>query len=488
MEKKDTNLDKPGGMALVAIKTQNKAIQEFKKPTVPIKKKNKQIILSEESYLKELGKIIQRDFFPDLEKLKAQNEYLDAIASNDVVKLRAIFTKYSSKRRPTFNETPSSFESPLTEPSQTPATIASVRSNESSKTTSSRKSISDNHSLDSFFDKYTSEDNQSFEEIIEAADEKLKQRFAILYDAEEQSSELLKASLALPNIENQFGAIELPNKLDTWTYKNKNYIMYIPDGVDFTQEEKIEMAKRKQEISHNNTRLAVNPFNESQNKETIHELAKNQSRGNAEKIGVDGKIMEEASPQIRGFGFVKSPSPCPSMIDSSPLMTWGEIEGTPFRLDASDTPIRTTSFGGPSFRIAETSKRENLALQLAENVSEKHRAKKSKAIEAAKRNMCATPHVRNSLDRLASLSPAAKRLSSVRLGRESWATPSPRSNRFFITPKRSKNTPLVRTPVREQQRSTETPSKDSSYSESTLTDNLLDIPSSSKRPKAADFF
>lgn len=375
----------------------------------------------------------------------------------------------------------------MTEPSATPAAgNQSVRSTETTKTTSSRKTISESHTIDSFFEKYTSEDNQSFEEIIEAADERLKQRFAILYEAEDKSSEILQNALALPSIQDQFESTERPNKLDTWTYKNKNYIMYIPDGVDFTQAEKIEMANRKQEISHSNTRLVANPFNDSQNKETISELAKNQSRGNAAKIGLDGKTMEEDLPQIRGFGFVKSPSPCPSIVDSSPLMTWGEIEGTPFRLDGSDTPLRSGGpVGGPSFRIAETSKREALALQLADNVSEKHRAKKMKAMEAAKRNMCASPHVRNSLERLASMSPAARRLSTAKLGlsRESWATPSPKVKSSFPTPKRSKNTPLVKvnTPARSQ------PSQ-STYSESTLTDNLLDIPSSSKRSKAADYF
>lgn len=50
-----------------------------------------------------MGKIIQRDFFPDLAKLKAQNEYLDAIATNDVIKLRQIFNKYS-KRRPALSK------------------------------------------------------------------------------------------------------------------------------------------------------------------------------------------------------------------------------------------------------------------------------------------------------------------------------------------------------------------------------------------------
>lgn len=43
---------RPGEMALVAIKNQNKAVQVFKKPVVPVVKKDKKIILSEESYMK----------------------------------------------------------------------------------------------------------------------------------------------------------------------------------------------------------------------------------------------------------------------------------------------------------------------------------------------------------------------------------------------------------------------------------------------------
>jgi hypothetical protein len=47
-----------------------------------------------------MGRIIQRDFFPDLEKLRAQNAYLEAVERNDVEKLREIYAKYSSGKRP----------------------------------------------------------------------------------------------------------------------------------------------------------------------------------------------------------------------------------------------------------------------------------------------------------------------------------------------------------------------------------------------------
>lgn len=73
----------------------------FKAPQGVPKRKNKHKVLEEEEYIEEMGKIIQRDFFPDLEKLKAQNEYLEAMERNDVTKLRELHLKYSGRRPPT---------------------------------------------------------------------------------------------------------------------------------------------------------------------------------------------------------------------------------------------------------------------------------------------------------------------------------------------------------------------------------------------------
>lgn len=57
------------------------------------------------------------------------------------------------------------------------------------------------------------------------------------------------------------------------------------------------------------------------------------------RIGVDGTSLTSEKPSGQ-YSFVATPSPRPGeMAGESPLMTWGEIEGTPFRLDGGDTPL-----------------------------------------------------------------------------------------------------------------------------------------------------
>lgn len=201
----------------------------------------------------------------------------------------------------------------------------------------------------------------------------------------------------------------------------------------------MEMANRKQEINYSNTRLHYNPFNENQNKETITELAKIQSKNLTGKVGVDGNILQQTNSNnndgIRGFNFVKTPSPYPGEI-CSPLMTWGEIEGTPFRLDGSDTPIRLSA--GPSFHINATPRREAIALELAEKAGERMRSQKQKALDTARRNI-GSPYLRSSADKLAAMSPAVKRLATTKLGLRSSSILTPTPFTISKTP-----SPLIR--------------------------------------------
>lgn len=89
------------------------------------------------------------------------------------------------------------------------------RNSDALSTTSSKskKAPSDGHTLDSFLASHTSEDNCSFHELIESADQKLRQKFSVLFEAEQQTALAIANSLSLPAIEDQFKEVLGPKKV-----------------------------------------------------------------------------------------------------------------------------------------------------------------------------------------------------------------------------------------------------------------------------------
>lgn len=381
---------------------------------------------------------------------------------------------------------PATFETPLsaadnnaTPRADTPLSMGSNNRNSRAVEGGNKFAISSKLSLDSFLQHYTSEDNHSFQEIIETAEAKLRQKYAILYNHEQLSAEQLARALMLPSIEKQFEVPDPLRKIETWKYTNMNSIMYVPDGVELTEQERVQLAERKQSIQHNATRLSA-PLETEANSNTV-------SNNNS---GPTPEGSVTVTPRIRGFDLLRSPSPRPGEA-FSPIMTWGEIDGTPFRLDGSDTPLRNTP--GPSFRINENSRRENIAIALAEKVSEKMRNQKQQALDTARRNI-GSPFVRSNMERLASMSPAARRLATGKLGlrqQTPMLTPSPVTRKHKITPRmvrampssNAKQAPGTHSAHATGTRSTPTPIDTGS----TLTDDLLKIPTK-RRSAAADFF
>ena len=52
-------------------------------------------VLDEETYITKLESIIEKCFFPDLEKIKVQQAYSEAVKNNDFDTLRELYSKYN---------------------------------------------------------------------------------------------------------------------------------------------------------------------------------------------------------------------------------------------------------------------------------------------------------------------------------------------------------------------------------------------------------
>ncbi|KAJ0173009.1 hypothetical protein K1T71_011185 [Dendrolimus kikuchii] len=483
----------PGAAALRNMRLLKTESTMFKVPKVPKKSKlkKKAKVLDEDVYVEGIAKIIQRDFFPDLEKLKAQNEFLEATENKDYARLKEIARKYSGQRPPTepYNS-PATFDTPDVDRPYSPSapTIREQRAEviieDSAKETP--KDMTDNHTLDSFLASHTSEDNASYDKVIALEDKKKANKLATQMEAEISSKALVDAALALPSIEEQADQTQRPHELDTWRYKARNFIMYVPDGAASQQ------APPKAELIHRNTRLHAEPFDHVKNKEAISAIARSQDATISGKIGVDGTSLTSDKPSGE-YSFVATPSPRPGVgPDESPLMTWGEIEGTPFRLDGGDTPLPAVG-AGAAYRMLEGGVRERIALQLAEQVAKRRRP-------TTPRIAPPTPSFRTNTERLASMSPAARKLAAKHLlSPRLKLTPNDmgilshaHSPKRTTTPQRR---PLVATPnvkPKTPQRPSTTESDNNSATvpeNNNITDNLLQISVAKRtRLKAHDFF
>ena len=399
--------------------------------------KRKVNVLEEDQYVEQLEQIVERDFFPDLRHLRAHSQLPVASAVTET----PAFTGFTNQL--SYQDTIRS------------EVVAAQQPNDQK----SGPSLS----LGKFLNKFTSEDNASFEVIMQDIHKREEEKYKWMFLDEKETDEKQKQQLALPDIEKQAISDASATAILTWPFKNKNSVMYYPEGAAYTDSEMQALSQRQNEVVLPNTRFADNPFNEMEQRVAIQEASlAHAKQANEGKIGPDGKVL--SAPQVAGYSIVSmTPTPARLLTDASPLMTWGEIDGTPLRIN-SGTPFRVTA-GTPSFRMPQTPAREELAHLLSDSIAKKHRDKRRHDAESARTRSQITG--KSAQDQLCRMSPAAQRLATKRLGisRSSDSKLLASYTPDLLSQSQSPRTPLLR--KSSGRTVTVTPS---------ITDNLLNLP------------
>ena len=205
----------------------------FKVPLTPISKayarKRKVKVMDEDEYIGKVEKIIERDFFPELEKLKAQSDYIDARERKDYETMSRLEEKYSGVRPDTGKrlQSPATFETPLDEPRDNDprrsdkdpnANAACDSAAASNEAKGDKDKIGEEEeekiNLDQFMANNTSEDNESFIELQVEEEKKHRIKNAWMYKDEALYLEMKAKQMALPSVEQQVNLLEFTIQID----------------------------------------------------------------------------------------------------------------------------------------------------------------------------------------------------------------------------------------------------------------------------------
>ncbi|ORX47497.1 hypothetical protein DM01DRAFT_1339126 [Hesseltinella vesiculosa] len=290
-------------------------------------------VLDEDTYTDAISFIIERDFYPQLAKIKAHNQYQHARIAGDqqlMKKASQLMIQLNANTAP--HQGLQNFYHPE---KQDLADRVNLQLN-----------------LDQFQSVYTSEDNASFNDLLEKTNAKRKDHYRWYYD--KNANQLRIQDLQAPNL-----------------------LMYYPQGESRSLLEDADNGRRHPKaIQHANTSLDPPSTQTYTPTVAAHPLT----------------LQDPISNTFRGYGLVEStPLIDPSTMDS-PLMTWGEIEGTPIQIKGSDTP-------GRQFTLPKQSLRDQIGMKLSEKASKAYRQRTNE------RRVRGTPRLGSGL-----FSPAAQHL------------------------------------------------------------------------------
>ena len=422
-------------------------------PTKRIKRPPK--VLDEDDYTNALSKIIARDFFPGLHEVQSQQEYLNALESNNETwiaeagqKLRDAMTPLPGgrQRRTARN---SRFSTPAMTPAHNSTAIAdktpvgwaggttpgSVVGSESSTNSSSEKDEINTStlSLSAFQSKYTSEDNESFNVLLDAQNATRRQKHAhlwtpdnkipsarqIAHRAREQRLLTQKAEAEAANGGKELiplvtGATDTrPAKADSWRKtKPDNALMFPAGSVD---EEGINTVAQIKEASSKAGPKGVNYRNTRFTQQALNEESTNGFMPPSPSLDTSIIARRDAARNARSeteYSGGETPR-----VNDYAYVDEDEPENVPREVPAPEVTYRDllagqAGDGTPNpFKIGDVRRREDLHHRMVERVAKK---KRLKSAETVRTPMPGTPD--RSRGGSGNLTPAARKLLD-RVGR-----------------------------------------------------------------------
>ncbi|CEF66725.1 Protein DGCR14 [Strongyloides ratti] len=369
------------------------------------KRKIERHVLDEKTFITGLERIIERDYYPELKKLRAQKEYSDAVKEGDTKKIEELKKCYSVR----------------TLSQSTPSTVATPRDDasdsEDEKCDKEPKTLLDDYNVDSYLNRYTSEDNRDFDFILKKQNEDFKKSHKWIYKSIEDHNARHEAMIKpLPEADEQ--ALAIANNESSKVQQPIGWKSSLETGFFGPLEEApltvAEYVKQNQvskiSINKEGTRLDENIFN---NKQIEKVKPRYDIFARPPEIDITGKRIEEDKVIEQILDNIQ-----PEEGNNSPEMTWGYIDGTPFRLDGND--ITTVGSSTPSFRISNISEKEQIARNLIDNIIASKEAKKRENSQPINNGSVRS----NSLNgKIMGMTPASQKLMKTKLGFSSISTP-----------------------------------------------------------------
>ncbi|KAL9602572.1 MAG: hypothetical protein Q9219_001716 [cf. Caloplaca sp. 3 TL-2023] len=352
-------------------------------PPRPKRIKRPAKVLDEDTYTDALSHIIARDFFPGLLETESQQEYLDALDSQDNKwitaagkRLTEVMTPGPDGRRlrgrrgtsmtPATGLHGMATETPRAWQGETPMSTPFAGN---AKVENETPAVDTNMSLSTFQSKYTSEDNESFYKLLDKQNIKRSEKYAWMWagnkipaarqiahrNREEQKRLLKDENPETAVVDGKAVALIRPGQEDTrkampdsWSSATPdNGFMFAPSSVEDSVQTIAQRAEETSKappktVAYDNTRLptsstsasASDSIPPSPSLSAVHDAIAGRPRPTASEANLGGSGAE--IPRVNGYAFVDSeePSPSrPSQHSSISLLGSGDKTRNPFRIE-----------------------------------------------------------------------------------------------------------------------------------------------------------